>query len=199
MERWVVPGVGSGATFLGALFLLNMPFALAVGVGAAAYVGLTLAVGEKKPALPALPGLDGMTQEDINRIVRDGHVKVASLRSLAREARDKNVGTKILAICALADRIFDNLRDDPRDIRVAKRFLDYYLDATVFIVERYLDLSLRDSNSPELRALMPKFTDLLNTIHTTFEKQYKNLLRNDVLALDTEMTVLKQMMETEGP
>jgi 5-bromo-4-chloroindolyl phosphate hydrolysis protein len=198
MMKWMAPGMGSGAAFLTALFVLNVPFALSVGVGVSAYAGLSLLLDEEKRKLPALPGLEGMTQQDVQKIVRDGHVKVARIRSLGRELSDRRVGAKIEAICALADKIYDDLKEDPKDLRIAKRFTDYYLDATVLVTERYADLSPRENKSPELRQVLAKFDDLLDTILFTFDKQYQRLLRDDVLNLDTEITVLKQIMETEG-
>jgi len=105
---------------------------------------------------------------------------------------------RVTKISNLADKIVLDLRQDPKDVRSARRFLDYYLDATLTVIQRYAELAQKGSMSPEVQPVLAKFDTLLDTIENTFEKQLNRLLRDDTLDLDTDISVLKQMMDSEG-
>jgi len=192
-----VCGIGGVAAFLVALLILRMRFVYAAGLGVAVWVGLSLVLSEGQ-SVGQVPKSTGVSAEQVSRIIRDGERKVASMRRQARRIDDRSVRDKVRSIAEVAERIFADLREDPKDVRAARRFLEYYLDATLLVVERYVDLSSKGSQSADVQQVLGKFGDLLDTIQSTFEKQLDRLLRDDVLDLDTDITVLKQMMEMEG-
>jgi len=192
-----VCGIGGVAAFLVALLILRMGFVYAAGLGVAVWVGLSLVLSEGQ-SVGQVPKSTGISAEQVSRIIRDGERKVASMRRQARRIDDRSVRDKVRSIAEVAERIFADLREDPKDVRAARRFLEYYLDATLLVVERYVDLSSKGSQSADVQQVLGKFGDLLDTIQSTFEKQLDRLLRDDVLDLDTDITVLKQMMEMEG-
>jgi len=192
-----VCGIGGVAAFLVALLILRMRFVYAAGLGVAVWVGLSLVLSEGQ-SVGQVPKSTGISAEQVSRIIRDGERKVASMRRQARRIDDRSVRDKVRSIAEVAERIFADLREDPKDVRAARRFLEYYLDATLLVVERYVDLSSKGSQSADVQQVLGKFGDLLDTIQSTFEKQLDRLLRDDVLDLDTDITVLKQMMEMEG-
>ncbi len=197
MKKSLVCGIGGAAAFLAALFILRMRFGYAVGIGVAVWIGLSLILSERSD-VGDIPEGSGISAEEVSRILRDGERKVTDMRREARKIEDRDVRDKVRAIADVAERIFADLREDPKDVRAARRFLEYYLDATLLVVRRYVDLCAKGSTSADVQQVLSKFYELLTTIHATFEKQLDRLLRDDVLDLDTDMSVLKQMMELEG-
>jgi len=197
MKKSLVCGIAGAAAFLAARFILRMGFGYAVGIGLAMWIALTLILREDTH-VGEVPEGSGMTAQEVSRIIRDGENKVTEMRREARKIEDRSVRDKVRAIADVAERIFADLREDPKDVRAARRFLEYYLDATLLVVQRYVDLSAKGSQSADVQEVLAKFGDLLTTIHGTFEKQLERLLRNDALDLDTDMSVLKKMMEMEG-
>jgi 5-bromo-4-chloroindolyl phosphate hydrolysis protein len=197
MRQIVASGVGGGLALTLAVFQFDLPLLVALGIGGGVYAGLS-ALFANISAADALPVAEGLSRGEAERIIKEGERKVATIRRLRRQIVDRQVGKQVDAICAVADRVFLNLRSDPRGVKAAQRFLEYYLDATVLVIHRYVGLSKHAAGNPEVQKAIFSFAEVLNLIQATFAKQYERLLRDGVLDFDTELSVLKQMIRTEG-
>ncbi|NLD71242.1 MAG: hypothetical protein GX649_00835 [Chloroflexi bacterium] len=195
MKKWVLAGLGGAAAFLLALLLLRFSFPWSVGVGVVVWLLLTLVLPEP---VPEAPKVAGMTTREAQEAIREAQAKVRRLRALGRRLPAAKVRLRVSDISQVAEVIVDGLEKDPKDIPAARRFLDYYLDATITVVNRYKDLLDRGGSSEQVQEVLGRFEGLLDAIHATFEKQRDRLLRDDVLDLDTDITVLKRMMDMEG-
>lgn len=194
MKKSLVCGLAGAAAFLAALFALHMRFTYAALLGLGVWLVLSLLLREDE----GIPAVQGMTRDEVQNALREGERKAARLRAQGRRIGRRRVAVKVETIADVADRILADLRQDPKDIRSARRFLEYYLDATLLVVTRYVDLSDRATPSEDVQEVLGKFEGLLDAIQATFEKQHERLLRDDVLDLDTDITVLQQMMKMEG-
>ena len=142
--------------------------------------------------------IPGVSREMIGTALREGQEKLSELRGLSPRISDRSIRSKFDAIVAAAESILNDLKKNPRDIRAARQFLTYYLDATIKIVSRYADLSEKNLPSAEIQDSLRKAESMLDMIHAAFEKQHARLLENDVLDLDAEMALLKQTIQMEG-
>jgi 5-bromo-4-chloroindolyl phosphate hydrolysis protein len=196
MFKGFLAGLLGAIAFLVAYFIGRVPFLWSVIVGGLVYIAFSLIMTRSKMA--EVPEVEGMSPKDVIETLDEGERKVKNLRKLAGQIGRRRIARRVEDIANVADRILQELHEDPKDIRVARRFLNYYLDATVLVVDRYTSLDSKKTDSENVQEVLHNFEELLDTIEATFEKQYDRLLRNDVLDLDTDMTVLKQMMEMEG-
>jgi 5-bromo-4-chloroindolyl phosphate hydrolysis protein len=197
MKRGILIGILSASAFWVLMFRFRMPFHWALALALLIYLGLTLVLGRESSPADSLPEVEGMSKEEAYRVISEGRDKVAQMRRMRRKL-PLHVATEVEAIAGIAGRIFDELEANPQTIRAARRFLEYYLDASLLVMTRYADLSRRGGENTNVREVMEHFEGLLQTIHATFEKQHDRLLRHDVLDLDTDITVLRRMMEMEG-
>jgi len=134
---------------------------------------------------------------DITKVVEEGVAKLKNIRNNTRKIGNNIVAEKIIEICRVGLDIFENIKTHPEDLQRAKPFINYYLDATDKIVSRYVELS-RNSNSPEIRESLDRVEAMLDQIQETYKKQLRYLLEDDVLDLNTEITVLERTMKLEG-
>jgi 5-bromo-4-chloroindolyl phosphate hydrolysis protein len=109
-----------------------------------------------------------------------------------------DVRINILEICTTANDIFDDFVKDPKDIKIARRFILYYLDTTERIVAKYYQLSKSPYLSDDAKNTLNNVESTLVMIKDTFRKQLKKLTENDVLDLDAEVKVLKNTIKQEG-
>ncbi|PKL41205.1 MAG: hypothetical protein CVV44_00780 [Spirochaetae bacterium HGW-Spirochaetae-1] len=134
---------------------------------------------------------------DITKVVEEGVAKLKNIRNNTRKIDNNTVAEKIIEICRVGLDIFENIKIHPEDLQRAKPFINYYLDATDKIVSRYVELS-RNSNNPEIRDSLDRVEAMLDQIQETYKKQLRYLLEDDVLDLNTEITVLERTMKLEG-
>ena len=125
-------------------------------------------------------------------------MKVKVLKDLEAKITNKVVTQKIEGIIEVVEKIFDDLKKDPKDVKTARQFLIYYLDATINILERYHSICSTNISSIEIKKSLDNVESLLDTIKDGFEKQLIKLLNDDILDLDTEIKLLDQTMKSEG-
>jgi 5-bromo-4-chloroindolyl phosphate hydrolysis protein len=140
----------------------------------------------------------GISPRDAQRVIDECTDKVREIRAMTIRIKDNAVAEEVRGIARAAMNIVDNFRKDPKDIKRARQFVNYYLDATVKIVSRYVELSNPQTITPEVEKSLKKVEEILQSVRQSFEKQYQLLLEDDLLDLDTEVEVLKKTMKMEG-
>jgi len=131
-------------------------------------------------------------------VVKEGMEKLRRISNTARMIQSNEVAAKIRDICKVGVEIFDGIKKNPGKIAKVKQFTNYYLDATGKIVEQYAELSNKSKLTPEVEQALRRVEDLLDTIRQTFDRQLANLLEDNLLDINTELTVLKNTMKMEG-
>jgi 5-bromo-4-chloroindolyl phosphate hydrolysis protein len=201
MPRPVLPGLLAGALGGGVFLLLLLVFSVPLFwalLGAAAGTGAGfLLFGGRRRAEVLLPGskADGQLAEEA---VREGQDGLRRLRSTIAQIPNKTVRERAEAVAAVADRILEDIRKDPKDVRPARQFFTYYLDATVRVLAKYVELRSHGEPSEAVRASLRRVEDNLELIRSAFEQQLGRLLEDDVLDLDTEIALLEKTIRLEG-
>lgn len=132
------------------------------------------------------------------KAVKGGIEKLKKLRSNTRMIADNLVAGKVQDICKTGAEIFEYLAKNPGDIPKARQFINYYLDATEKIVNQYVELSARKDKTKEIGDSLKRVETMLDSIQETYSRQLHNLLEDDLLDLNTEISVLEKTMKYEG-
>lgn len=195
-NRDILAGLIGGGVFVLFFFVL-MPERLLLSIiaGVVAFLAGRL-IFAPPPKMKMLVG--GVTEAQLKEALEEGRKKLNTLERASHAIDSPRVRERALAICETTKKILDDIKQDPADLRPARKFLGYYLDATIKVVERYRDLSSRGVTDPGIQASLAKVESSLSTIQSAFEKQLAQLLENDVMDLDTELEVLEKTIEMEG-
>ena len=192
----ILAGIAGGGIFLVLWLLFGIPLLLSLLIGVVGY-GAGLLAFRRSPRVLEV-AIPGVSRETIATALREGSEKISELQALSPRISDPPIRTKFDAIVAAARSIVDDLKKNPKDIRAARQFLSYYLDATIRIVTRYAELSEKRLPSTEIQGSLRKAEAMLDMIRAAFEKQHVRLLEDDVMDLDAEMSLLKQTIQMEG-
>jgi hypothetical protein len=191
----ILAGLCGAALFLVFLLLVDAGILVSAACGLGGFVAGLLLFGRRPPARVEF---GGPGEEELGEAVKEGEAKLAELRSSGRSIGSPAIGAKVEAIASVVARVLAQIKKDPRTLRNARRFLDYYLDATIKIVARYATLSAENLHDAEIQASLQRAEGMLETIRAAFEKQLALLLSNDVLDLDTELGLLEKTIKMEG-
>ncbi|NPV02972.1 MAG: hypothetical protein HPY53_16480 [Brevinematales bacterium] len=195
----------SGGTFLLFYFgLSNTGLPVAFGMSVAAFAGALLASPFRKPRpvsppKPAeKPAASPAKTADPGDLIEEGNRRIAEILENAKRIKNQEIKDKIAAIVEVSGRIFDDLRQDPSDVKKAKKFVLYYLDSTSIIVKKYADLSKYTYRNKDMDDTLKRAETLLDSIKEAFEKQLLALLENDVMDLDVEIKTLESTFKMDG-
>ncbi|MBD3305061.1 hypothetical protein GF339_01790 [candidate division KSB3 bacterium] len=184
----------SGAIFVFALFVMQFETGLACLVALCSYViagvwifpSANILVTEKRP------------KSTFNAVLKETDRKVKHLRTLPYKIQNPDVRKQISNIYEIAAKIVTAMKQYPEDAVTARQFASYYLDSTIRIIEQYIALSEHTPYSAEVLRSVERVEATFDTIQAAFEKQLANLLRNEMLDLDTEIAVLEETLDLEG-
>ncbi len=130
-------------------------------------------------------------------VVAEGMEKLRQISNMTRMIQSNEVAARIKDICKIGVDIFDDIKKSPDDMKRARQFTVYYLDATKKIIEQYVELSGKRNRTVEVEATLKKIEGMLAPIKDTFEKQLANLLEDDLLDINAELAVLKNTIKLE--
>lgn len=194
----IAAGVLGGIAFVVLNILLGVTFFWSLVAAIAAFVAGTLIFQVPDRSRKRTFELYGLTQEEVDRALISGRKKLADLSTSIEGIRDPSVRGKAEQIADVTRRILKDIEEDPKDLRQARQFLNYYLDTTLKIISRYVGLSTQKVLSADARSTLAKVESSLETVHKAFEKQLAKLMQDDVMDLDTEIEVLERTIKMEG-
>jgi 5-bromo-4-chloroindolyl phosphate hydrolysis protein len=194
----IFSGIVGGGFFFVFFFLIQMSLAMSIVLGLAGLGGAYTFIYAFRPKNRIEFNMGGgVTPELITATLKEGNEKMRILGEYAQKVSDPKVSGKINQIIEVIRRIFENFKQDPNDIKYAKQFLSYYLDTSIRIVKKYIDLSSQNVQSPEIAATLAKAVNMLDSIEKAFEKQQARLLRDDAMDLDVEIETLERTFSSE--
>jgi 5-bromo-4-chloroindolyl phosphate hydrolysis protein len=181
-----------GAAVFGVFYLLvDVGLVVAIGLGVVAFVGGFFLFQRKRPEVLE-------REDDLKSSLDAGDKKHSEIRALQRRIQKPSMLAKIKEIDDIVEKILVGIRKDPSKLHNARQFLDYYLDATIKILTKYVDISAQNVKDAGIQASLARVEGMLGTIKDAFDAQLARLLSNDVMDLDSAIQTLKQTIEMEG-
>jgi 5-bromo-4-chloroindolyl phosphate hydrolysis protein len=169
-----------------------------IGIGGFILGAMVFRPLTKPKSSVSFDNIDGVTKETHEAALEEGNKKLKTLRSSTDKIQDPGIKAKAKGICNLTEKILESIRKDPKDLKPARSFLGYYLDTAMKILQQYNELEGQTAKSKDMEEVIEKLDGTLGTLEQAFQKQLEKLMENDVMDLDTELTVLERTIEMEG-
>ncbi len=135
------------------------------------------------------------TDASVNEILNKGRRSVLELRTMTVKVKNLQVRDISEGICNTADSTLKVLKEQPKDMRTVRQFLNYYLPTLESILTKYV--RLEQSGVPNVEMTEKTITHL-QEINLAMQKQYENLFADDILDLSVEMEALIQACKRDG-
>lgn len=162
-------------------------------IGLAAGVAIHYSKVEKQQQNKQL--VSGYTQKDIDKTLKEARETIKKIDSLTYQISEQVIVNKVRSITNKGSEIIRELKKHPEDVKKARKFLRYYLDAAYNVVNQYAELMKRGISGHEevLARVEPTLDDILKG----FEYEYAKLFDDDIMNLDVEIEVLRKTIEQE--
>ncbi len=188
----IICGAAAFALFY-SVFEIGILISLLAGAGGLLGSFLVTASQQIDPRIEEIARKHNIDTGTLRKVVRNGRNRIRKMKKLALEAENEQVKTKIEKIYMVTEKIYEDFESDPKDMRVARQFINYYLDTTIRIIEQYIALSKQEND--ENKKILKKAESVLDLIAKNFENQLQKLYEDDFLDLDTEVEVLEKSMK----
>lgn len=179
------------ATLLTAYLAGEKPLYIALFLAAIAMVGYYMHYG-LDPTQDKLENIGDISAELVLKTLEEANSKIANIEQhLQKGFGDLELQRKLELALKKAQRIVDAIQEDPKDIRVARKFLLVYLDGLSNVTNSYM--SMDDS---EIQGeTKEKLHTLLEDVEKRFDKELQRLKQNNAFDLDVNIDVLHQQIK----
>jgi 5-bromo-4-chloroindolyl phosphate hydrolysis protein len=194
LRKEMAGGVAALGLFAGGL-AAGIPVVFAGAAAAAAFwAAWTLMPRGRQQQEAVLPS--GVTQESLDSYIGDCLKAVARLEKVGKALEGSPVRAQIREVITLIDRILDDCRQDPSDIRVEPQ-LPALLDMLASMLERYEDVVFRASSKGRTREQLKQIEEAVSTSLRWLGDLEQRMLHNDIMDGTAQAQTLIQVMKSQ--
>ena len=189
-----------GGIFAVLYWVLGAPLLITIAVGAvAAFVLFLFTVTLKRTKEQTRKtNIMGITPDMVAQVVSQSKAKIQEIYNFSYVVKKPEVKERILKIVTTGEKIVKDFQTDPKDIKAARSFIHYYLDATIRILDCYVKYTKGETIPDDLKERVAKIEDALDTtLQQAFENQYQKQIHDDGIELDVELEMLTKMVEND--
>ena len=179
-----------GATLYTAYIAGGQPFVKSVFLAVIATVGYYLLYGFD-PKKDKLENLGDVSAEFVLETIQEAKTKLSAIRSHMKEIKDTLLYDKLSVAVTKAENILQTIQEDPKDVRVARKFLIVYIDGIAKVTDSYTDLE-EENIDPKTKE---KLHALMDDVEVRFDKELTRLKNNNAFDLDVHIDVLKEQIK----
>ena len=112
--------------------------------------------------------------------------------------RDKTMAAQVERLQVIAGKMLTYLDSHPERIPAAMRFIDYYQDRTAALIRQYVSLRKTGLQTQEMENLQCNMRTTFQGFAVAYEKQFAEVIDHEILDMDAEMKVARQVMQGDG-
>ena len=192
--------IAAAVWVIAALFLPMYNMLHIIGI-AAVSVGAGLAAAKFLPRETELKEIPFYTgNADLDTMVKSIGETLTQFGEAEKQIREKNAqaADSLASISETTEKIRDALINEPKDLPVVRRFMNYYLPTTQKLVNKYVFVMRQDADSENITATAASIEGALAQIDTAFKHQLDALFADDALDISTDITVLEALLARDN-
>lgn len=186
--------IGAGLFFLILIFLKALILGLLCGISI--YLISFLFLSDKKSKF--IHETSRIKDKELRKIINTMFDNIDEISTLSNKIKNNEIKNKVSDILNLSEKIISDIEKDPDKIKYSRQFLSYYLNTALKIIKQYIEISEKNIKDIEVEKVLAKTEKILEIIKNSFEKHLANLIKNDIMNLDVELSVLEKTLKSEG-
>jgi 5-bromo-4-chloroindolyl phosphate hydrolysis protein len=179
-----------GATFFTAFVTGGQPFIKSVFLALIATIGYYLFYGFD-PKKDKFDNLGDVSAEFVLETIKEANIKLSAIKKDMQDIKDTVLYEKLNIAVSKAKNILQTIQEDPKDVRIARKFLIVYIDGIARVTDAYTALEEKEIN-PETKE---KLHTLMDDVEVRFDKELTRLKNNNAFDLDVHIDVLKEQIK----
>lgn len=191
-----------GAAIVWIIYCLFFPlykashFVWLTAASAAAYFILSKVIPDTVTYIEKEPEKTG--DPELDKLIEKGAGFERRFQELRQSLLSTPADGKVQEIINLTGKIFSVLYDYPLCKDDVERFASYFLPAAEKLITAYADVCKNSGNGDNVSKIKKSIEDAFDIVISAFEKQLDALFAGRALDIETDITVLKNMMKSSG-
>jgi 5-bromo-4-chloroindolyl phosphate hydrolysis protein len=144
------------------------------------------------PTKDKLENIGDISAELVLKTLEEANAKISTVEThLKKGLNDLELESKLKLAIEKSKSIIQAIQEDPKDIRVARKFLMVYLDGLEKVTSSYSSMEAEDIQGETKE----KLHTLLEDVEKRFDKELQRLKQNNAFDLDVNIDVLHQQIK----
>jgi len=139
-----------------------------------------------------LENLGDISAEFVMRTLAEARAKLSSIETDMSMINDRELNSKLEIALSKAYEVINTIEKDPKDLRVARKFIIVYIDGIKKVTKAYTEMNENEINIET----KDKLSNLLSDVDERFEKEILRLKRNNQFDLDVHIDVLQEQIKS---
>lgn len=114
------------------------------------------------------------------------------------DIQNQEVATLTKQLIKIATNLFHYVNEQPKRMPLAREFVNYYQDRTAELLRQYRGLKSTGVRSESFRRLECDMISTFQGFISAYEKQLEKVIETDVMNMNAEMKVARQIMRNDG-
>ncbi len=143
------------------------------------------------PIKNKIPQNTNLNIDKILEELKEAKIKIDKIKGIQKNIKDLELKNAIDKATNKAEYILETIKEDPKDIKVVRKFILIYLDGIKNVIDKYNEIDkTKLDNSFRIRLI-----ELLNLATKKFDKELDKLKSNDIFDLDVQIDALKEQLK----
>lgn len=191
MKKSVIISGIIGAAFFGLSYLaLDLSFIVSLVIGIIALFAGNLVFSKKETI-----EVEELTDEEVIRKIKNLNNQIYGMIA---KINSSTLKASIKDIVESTTKIIEKVSKDKADLKKIRTFVEYYLPVTLKILRKYDEIENQGLNSKDSKVFMKTVEEKIKLISDSFRGQLAALYQDDLVDVDAELTVLENMLKSEG-
>ncbi len=143
------------------------------------------------PKADKLENVGDISAEFVIQTLAESRAKLASIENDMAMIQDQTLKGKLHIATEKAYEILQGIEEDPKDLRVARKFIIVYIDGIKKVTKSYTEIEEKEIK-PQTKE---RLTQLLDDVEQRFEKEILRLKKNNEFDLDVHIEVLQEQIK----
>ena len=185
-----------GAVVLAVVFFKY--FLVIVGVAVAAIVIAAIVKYAKKQSSRKTMVLEDVSKGDVEDFIKLSNSKIQNLRRYYYRLKEDDMRTSLDKVTENLKKITKIIREDPRDYKAIRRFLNMTLESSEKILSQSAQLYSVENPTEKTIKGIADAKEGMELLSAAIDKQINKLYDNNAMDLDIELKVLKKLLSSKG-
>lgn len=191
MKKNVIMSGIIGAAFFGLSYLaLDLSFIVSLVIGIIALFAGNLVFSKKETI-----DVEELSDEEVIRKIKNLNNQIYGM---IVKVNSSTLKASIKDIVESTTKIIEKVSKDKSDLKKIRTFVEYYLPVTLKILRKYDEIENQGLNSKDSKIFMKTVEEKIKLISDSFRGQLAALYQDDLVDVDAELTVLENMLKSEG-
>lgn len=137
-------------------------------------------------------------KSELSLVIENGEKYISEIESVNYSLRGNNIYTKLNEMANITKNIIDNVRKNPDNLPLVKKFFNHYLPISLKLIYSYRELNAQTIEGENIRKAKNEIENSIDLINTAFRKLLDNLFEDVVLDVSSDISVLETLFTQEG-